>query len=645
MSIFEKGLEDVYLSARKRGLDEVERLERQDRYPFLRDLDTITKGVKIISQVSLGIIDVPLRQITGTYTKMRGNSFSRSFMPLLDPKSEFAHKWTNVYDIQLSEGLRDPIKAYEFLNRIYVIEGNKRVSVLKYCGAFSFPAMVTRLMPQRDESSLTNRIYYASLDFYKLAGYNAIWFSKPEKYGKLINLIEKSKDKFIADNPYHYVAFSLYEKFRELYLAYGGRSLPITTADAFLYFSTINGFEDATHTEKYRNTVKRYISTLASVASDNIDEYVTVDIPATSGGRPPRRRRNNLNVAFVYQDDAAQGWSMYHKKAQDMVQEKYEKQINTKSYYDVSFRSANYDQMRKIVKDNDVIFATSPVYHKNMLRASLHYSRKSLFLCSSFSKFEYLETYYGRCYEQAFILGAVAASVSNKSEFAFLTSRMLPSALMSLNAFTLGLRMIKDDARVRLITRTSTLQDENEYNETIINELKKTDCDVCYNTSFCSGEACMFGGMGLYHMKKTGWENIATPIWNWEEFYDTMIEDILSTRFGAGHSILPEKTQRLNYWWGLDTGMLDIEISDSLSEDTKRLVKFLKNGIIAKVAFPFEGPVYDKTGKLRIMENETARMSDIIEMNWIAEGITANISDDKLKSYIEIYNGTEVLTN
>ena len=85
MNFFDTGMQDRYASARKRGLEEVERLEKQDRYPYLRDLDTIVKGTKIVNQISIGLIDVPLRQIVGTYTKMRGNSFSRSFMPLLAP--------------------------------------------------------------------------------------------------------------------------------------------------------------------------------------------------------------------------------------------------------------------------------------------------------------------------------------------------------------------------------------------------------------------------------------------------------------------------------------------------------------------------------------------------------------------------------
>ena len=45
------------------------------------------------------------------------------------------------------------------MNKFYVIEGNKRVSVLKYFGADSVPAMVIRKLPKRTDE-LENKIYY-----------------------------------------------------------------------------------------------------------------------------------------------------------------------------------------------------------------------------------------------------------------------------------------------------------------------------------------------------------------------------------------------------------------------------------------------------------------------------------------------------
>lgn len=62
-------------------------------------------------------------------------------MPLLDEDTEFAQKWNALCDAHLSVGIRDPIKAYEYMNKFYVEEGNKRVSVMKYYEAMSIPAL------------------------------------------------------------------------------------------------------------------------------------------------------------------------------------------------------------------------------------------------------------------------------------------------------------------------------------------------------------------------------------------------------------------------------------------------------------------------------------------------------------------------
>ena len=77
----------------------------------------------------------------GTKTKGRTEAFAGNFMPLLGEKTEFGAKWARVYDYQIEEGIHDPILAYEFMNRYYVQEGNKRVSVLKYVNAYSVPAL------------------------------------------------------------------------------------------------------------------------------------------------------------------------------------------------------------------------------------------------------------------------------------------------------------------------------------------------------------------------------------------------------------------------------------------------------------------------------------------------------------------------
>ena len=81
-------------------------------------------------------------------------------------------------------GHPEPVKAYEFMNEFYIEEGNKRVSVLKYFGAVSVPANVTRIIPPQNDDKET-RIYYEFMDFYSLSEINDIWFSRIGSFARL----------------------------------------------------------------------------------------------------------------------------------------------------------------------------------------------------------------------------------------------------------------------------------------------------------------------------------------------------------------------------------------------------------------------------------------------------------------------------
>ena len=144
-------------------------------------LDTVLKEKNIHApkEVSLGLVQIPMHLIVGTKTAGRSTAFSKSFYPLIKPPSEFSAKWTSLYKSHLDEGIRDPIKVYEFMNKFYVEEGNKRVSVLKYLDAVSIPGYVTRIIPPWSNDKET-RIYYEFMDFYSLSKVNYIWLHIPE---------------------------------------------------------------------------------------------------------------------------------------------------------------------------------------------------------------------------------------------------------------------------------------------------------------------------------------------------------------------------------------------------------------------------------------------------------------------------------
>ena len=124
-------LED-YRKARKLAYARVQKDVAAGQYPYPPALDDILKGEGYQAEVPIGLSEIDISLIAGTKTRGRQNSFSSNFMPLPESSSEFAMKWSDLIDSQRAEGIREPIVVFEFMQRFYVQEGNKRVSVLRY---------------------------------------------------------------------------------------------------------------------------------------------------------------------------------------------------------------------------------------------------------------------------------------------------------------------------------------------------------------------------------------------------------------------------------------------------------------------------------------------------------------------------------
>ncbi|MBQ5599492.1 MAG: ParB N-terminal domain-containing protein, partial [Lachnospiraceae bacterium] len=152
-----------YSIALKRGQKAYRQDIAEGRQPYLKVLDEILEINPTAGETDLGLVEIPMDRIAGTKTAGRTRAFASNFMPLLE-SGEFAEKWSNLYRAHKNEGIQEPVIACEYLNEYYIIEGNKRVSVLKYSGAATVPGYVTRIIPAySDEKQI--RIYYEFMEF------------------------------------------------------------------------------------------------------------------------------------------------------------------------------------------------------------------------------------------------------------------------------------------------------------------------------------------------------------------------------------------------------------------------------------------------------------------------------------------------
>ena len=183
-----------YRRARKIGKREVADAVSAGRYPNLPSFDEVIGDSGGGGEVPVGVMEIPLELVAGTKTRSRANVFSPGFMPIADEDSEFASKWSDLYDAQLAEGIRDPVVVYEYLQRFYVAEGNKRVSVLRYLGVPTITASITRVMPGLSDDDAMRR-YHEFLELFRVAPVYGLVFSREESTRELAELVGLTLDE------------------------------------------------------------------------------------------------------------------------------------------------------------------------------------------------------------------------------------------------------------------------------------------------------------------------------------------------------------------------------------------------------------------------------------------------------------------
>lgn len=625
---------EYYQSAAKQGLKEYSQKTSIGQIGYLTSLEGLLKDTEIVSQINLGIFEIPLKKIKGTYTHLRSLSFAANFMPVVS-NSEFRDKWEHLCEAHLEEGIRDPIKVYEYLNWYYVVEGNKRVSVLKYFGAYSISAQVTRLIPKLDSGNPKIEIYYEFLKFNKKTKISSIWFSKKNRFQRLLNLLEKFEaPENYFENKYKYFEIYIYNTFRKVYKSMGGDKIHITTGDAFLEYAKIYGIPKTVDEKELSVKLKEFmkeldISTkraeLTNIQKDP-DEIPqgSVFSTLTTLIRPQKK----LKAAFVYARTAeSSGWTYGHELGRQYIDKVMGDQVTT-SYVDmVPENGGAYDYIKKLVLDNnDIIFTTSPVFRTDTLKCAFEYPNVKFFNCSEHHPYKHLSNYYGRTYEARFLTGLIAGAMTKTHILGYAATSPSPEVVSCINAFALGAKMVNPFTKVKVVWT----KEWNSHN-------KFTDADkklIAMNTDIISNRNLsvpreVTTKFGVYSMLcsmnvETGKpiHHLAAPVWQWGIFYQRILESILNNTYKDIMDIFSNNSKLLNFWWGIDSGAIDIYYSKQyVPKDTQKLVELMKKMIISNDYNPFTGPIYDMDGNLRVEDDDVASNEDILSMNWFVDNV------------------------
>ena len=613
-----------YIKAYKAGKRDYQARMMRGEIPTLKVLDDVLPSRGRYSEVQLGLVQIPIEQIVGTKTSGRSSAFSGNFMPILRENTEFAYKWSVLSESHLKEGIRDPIKAYEYMNKFYIEEGNKRVSVLKYYDAVSVPGYVTRILPAKTDQK-ENKIYYEFVDFYALSQINYVWFSKLGSFAKLQEAVGKgSKELWSDDDKLNFS--SVYSRFAAEFEAAGGKKLSITTGDAFLAFVTVYGYEAL---------CEKTVSELKTLVEKSWEEFkllehdheIDLKMNPNTEKKPLLNRllplsAPKLKIAFLYaKTPGTSAWTYAHELGRLHLEQTFPDEVTTECYENLTPELAEKAISDAIQKGCNLIFTTTPEFVKASVQAAIENPEIRIVNCSLNTSHRYIRTYYARMHEAKFLMGAIAGAMAENGQLAYIADYPIFGTIANINAFALGAKMVNPRAKVYL--EWSTLKDV-DLGRVMENIQKKGVTVVSGKDMVIPEETSRY--FGLYHLENGEPHNIAMPLWHWGKFYEQLIRTIMDGTWKYDDN---DGTKAINYWWGLSAGVVDVIHSQNLPIGTRRLVQLLKDNITRGEFNPFSGNLYSQEGMVQSDPDRTLSPEEIIRMDWLAENVIGSIPAQK----------------
>lgn len=608
---------EAYAAAHKKALKAYREAMDRGRYPYPPVLEEVLVDQPIAGRMELGVLNVPISDVVGTFSAGRRNAFTSDFLPLLEQDTEFGAKWITLCEAHLgNEGIRDPIRLYEYYGKFYVQEGNKRLSVLRWFGAPTVPASVQRIVPMYRDDPAT-RLYYAFLAFYQVSRLYEIRFQKPEQYPKLVAALGFEPDAVWTDEQRQRVrsAFILFSE------AASHLSLPegVTVSDAFLAWVSDYSIGDVS-----TMTSDKLLATLKTRVTD-LDASVTVAVeaPEAPTEKPLLSRLydamflpTHLSVAFIHEyAPEASPWVHAHEAARLEVQEALKDRVKTQAYTVDAEHDADALFEQAIHDGAQVLFATTPSLIASCRRTAAAHPNVKILNCSVAMPYPGVRTYYSRIYESKFLSGVIAGTLSHNDRLGYIAPSPIFGVPASINAFALGARLVNPRAVVKL--RWSCTESDP------FHALLKDGVDVISNRE------PLYKGlpeppMGLCRIRPDGTgETLAAPYWDFSAFYLKLLTDILS---GHWEDESANRTHAaVNYWWGLLSGVIGISLSEKLPEGVKTLVEALRLGIVEGRLHPFRRVMSDQSGIVRSDGTRWFTPEEILHMDWLLDTVEGGI--------------------
>ncbi len=330
---------------------------------------------------------------------------------------------------------------------------------------------------------------------------------------------------------------------------------------------------------------------------------------------------DKMKVAFIYvgpHNDG--GWTQAHDNGRIYLEKHVPGVVTTYSENVPEGAPAE-----KVIRDYanqgyKVIFATSFGFMDPMYNVAKDYPNVVFEHCSGYKTRKNMGTYFGRMYQPDYLAGIIAGFMTKDNYIGFVAPFSIPEVVREIDAFTIGVREVNKKAKVHVIWTNSWFDPVKEANAA--NTFLANGADIIASGTDSPAPLQAAEKKGKYSI---GYDNdmakfapksvLTSRIWHWGIFYTKVVKEVKAGTW--------KSTQ---YWGGMKDGIVSLApYGPMVPEKVKAYVKKREKLILAGKFDPFDGPIYDQKGTLKVKKGQQLSDKDKLSLQWFVQGVVGSI--------------------
>jgi len=332
-----------------------------------------------------------------------------------------------------------------------------------------------------------------------------------------------------------------------------------------------------------------------------------------------------VKAAFVYVTPVLDaGWTTQHDAGRRQLQTQLGDQVQTTVVADV----AEGPDAERVIRDlaangNDIIFTTSFGYMEPTMRVARDFPQVKFESITGYQRAANVATANARYYEGRYLSGIAAARLSQTGVAGFVAGFPIPEVIQGINAFVLGMRSVNPKAQVKVVWLNAWFDPPREREAAMA--LMNEGADVLsfqVASTAVMGAAQERGKMAIaFHsdMRKAGPQAQLLAVTHQWGGYDT----------ARVRALQKGEWKSQDTWGGVREGMIRVDsFGPRVPKDVRMEVQQRQDEMAHGKLHAFRAgaaPIRDNLGQERIPAGSTLPDADILQMNWLAEGVVGQL--------------------